>query len=444
LIKRLIKAKKLNVPVFLASKKRDIQLFRSIQLSGRAFRIWLRKSRMSLFLAQQPFRSYRFAMRSEPDDEYWSQRDWLEPFDERGRLIPFGVLPTPMQLGHDPRFTGSGITVAMIDSGFFPHPDIVTSSKGENRLRAWVDCSRPQIRHRFFKPDSPPRWPLWDRRYASQWHGMMTTAVAAGTNATYPGLAPGVDLVFVQTWDGRGRITNAALARALRWLFEHRQRLNLRIVNLSVGGDPLKKIKGNFVDAAVQALVDTGVVVVAASGNSGRAALIPPATAPAAIVVGGLDTRNSPVCSPLAPREECLWRLGHSNWGRSWAGMPKPDLIAPSVWLAAPVLPESTVAIEAQELFERRNGGDVEIEARIAELKLLSPHFQHVDGTSFAAAVTSGAIACLLEAAPHLTPEQVRQALCETALPLPDVPKARQGAGALRPREAVARGLASL
>jgi serine protease AprX len=398
--------------------------------------------------------AYRFAMRSGPDDEEWSKlvqlasssdsalvelrdrwtnRNWMEPVDARGRLIPFGVLPTAMQLGHDPRFTGRGVTLAMIDSGFFPHPDIVIGPSGENRLRAWVDCSRPQIRQRSFKPDQPPRWPGWDRRHAAQWHGMMTAAVAAGTNPIYPGLASGADLIFVQTWDGHGRITNATLARALRWLCKHRQRLDLRVVNLSVGGDPLKRLAGNLVDTAVQALVDAGVVVVAASGNSGRAKLLPPATAPGANTVGGLDTRNS--------ADEAEWRMWHSNWGRSWAGASKPDLIAPSVWLAAPVLPESAVAIEAEELFERRTGDDPDVETRIAERKLLSPHFQHVDGTSFAAAVVSGAAACLLEAAPELNPEQLRELLIETALPLSDVPKSRQGAGAIQPAQAIARAL---
>src|SRR2546430_6065858 len=46
-----------------------------------------------------------------------------------------------------------------------------------------------------------------------------------------------------------------------------------------------------------------------------------------------------------------------------------------------------------------------------------SPRYQHVDGTSFAAAVVSGVIACLLEANPALTPAQVREILVETALP---------------------------
>jgi serine protease AprX len=101
------------------------------------------------------------------------------------------------------------------------------------------------------------------------------------------------------------------------------------------------------------------------------------------------------------------------------------------------MLPGTKTAIEAMHLFQNRNG-DSEIEKRIAAQKLLSPHYQHVDGTSFAAALVAGTIACMLEANPTLSPVRAKQILKETALPLPDVPTAKQGAGALQPALAVA------
>src|SRR5205823_4791207 len=125
------------------------------------------------------------------------------PFED-GLLIPYGIVPIAAQLGHDPRFTGRGVTVAMIDSGFYPHPDL-TGAGGRLRLRAWADVSTRAIRSRYFHPLRAPRWPGWSRRAAEQWHGMMTAAVAAGDGGSshgwYRGLAPDCDLVFVQTWD---------------------------------------------------------------------------------------------------------------------------------------------------------------------------------------------------------------------------------------------------
>src|SRR5262245_59862558 len=36
----------------------------------------------------------------------------------------YGAIPTPLRLHADPRFTGRGVTIAFIDAGFFPHPDL--------------------------------------------------------------------------------------------------------------------------------------------------------------------------------------------------------------------------------------------------------------------------------------------------------------------------------
>jgi serine protease AprX len=349
------------------------------------------------------------------------------PFDD-GRLIPLGVFPAPRLLGHDLTLTGRGVTIAFIDSGFYPHPDLA----GRSRLLAWADTSTRRVRRRFFASGEPPRWPGWSKRSVPQWHGMMIAAVAAGSGRSsrgwFCGFAPEASLVYVQAWDENGRITNASITRALRWLLLHRERLRLRIVNLSVGGDPVPRPSGNRVDAAVRRLVEAGVVVVAASGNKGRRGLLPPATADEAITVGGLDTQNSP--------EAAAWRLWHGNWGKSTTGARKPDLIAPSLWVPAPVMPGSAVADEARRLFARR-ADDPESEMRIVEQKFISPAHQHVEGTSFAAAIVSGVVACMLEANPGLTPAAVRELLRQTARPLPGVPAARQGAGVIQPRPAL-------
>lgn len=361
------------------------------------------------------------------------------PLFEHGRLVPFSAFPVPRLLNFDSEFQGQGVTLALIDSGFFPHPDLTglsdESDSGRNgrlRLRAWADATSVRVRFGYFHPFTPPRWPGWSRRAAEQWHGTMTAGVAAGdgtsTHGWYRGVAPGADLVFVQTW-ADGRITNASLTRALCWLARHRLRLRLRVVNISVYGDPVKRLRGNRVDAAVRRLVEQGVVVVVAAGNSGRSELLPPATAPAAITVGGVDPQNSP--------DPAAWRMWHSDWGAASDGSPKPDLLAPANWLPAPILPGSPLADEALDLFRRRASGDPHVEPRIAQQKLIAPQFQHVDGTSFASAIVAGVVCCLLQARPDLSPDTVRDILCQTALPLPHVPKVKQGAGVIQPAAAL-------
>src|SRR5512141_3028654 len=36
------------------------------------------------------------------------------------------VLPTPLRMDADERFTGRGVTMAFLDSGFYAHPDLTT------------------------------------------------------------------------------------------------------------------------------------------------------------------------------------------------------------------------------------------------------------------------------------------------------------------------------
>ena len=134
--------------------------------------------------------------------------------------------------------------------------------------------------------------------------------------------------------------------------------------------------------------------------------------------------------------------LWHSNYGSASNGVGKPELVAPSIWVAAPILPGTGLAEEAKALFERRKRGDGAVETRMAEMKLITPHYQHVDGTSFAAPLVASTIACMLQANPGLSPLLIRSILVETAYSVPGADHARQGAGALDPGAAVARALA--
>ena len=349
----------------------------------------------------------------------------------------FGAIPTPLRLHADPRFTGRDVTIAAVDSGFYPHPDLIRPS---NRIRAWVDASRAPVEARLFGPEEAPRWPGWDSREGRQWHGLMTTTAAVGNGflgrGLYRSLAPDASVVLVRVSEPSGRIGNDAIARALTWLLDHRSELGLRVVNLSLGGDPVSPLAGNPVDEAVAALVRDGVVVVVAAGNDGRRQLVPPGTAPSALTIGGIDDRNT-----FDHAELELW---HSNYGETVGQVPKPELVAPSLFVVAPVLPGTEVEREAKALFARRAAGDLSVEPRLSELKLVTPHYQHVEGTSFAAPLVTSVVATMLEANPQLTPERVRAILMSTAEPVPAAPPERQGAGVVVAGRAVTRALADL
>lgn len=364
------------------------------------------------------------------------------------------LLATPYRVHAYPQFTGRGIVMAFLDSGFYPHPDL---TRPYNRILAHIDATGKE----------PIEKPNFRRPAGTSWHGMMTTCVAAGngflSGYQYRGIASDAKLVLVKTGNRRGRrIHEDDIYRALNWVIHNQHRYNIRVVNLSVGGDIVSDGTLTALDELVEEAVARGMNVVCAVGNGGLEQVVPPASAPSAITVGGLDDGNS--------LERNRHRLYHSNFGHGGHFKAKPDLIAPAMWVPAPMLPHTWVYLEGQYLWHLAHAPDDElkhllaqreaerkfkketlsyplpeirrvIRARMIEQKYVHAFYQHVDGTSMAAPIVSSVVAQMLEANPALTPAQVEKILCDTAQPLADFPKARQGHGVLNAAHAVATAL---
>lgn len=353
------------------------------------------------------------------------------------RAAAFPAIPTPLRLHADPRFTGRGVTMAFVDAGYYPHADLVRPS---NRIRAWVDASRQPVVVRRFSEGEMPDWPGANTLDDGQWHGLMTTTAGAGngylSHGLYRGLASDAALVLIHASDDNDVIDDANIARSLEWLVEHHAEFGIRVVSVSLGGDGPEG-PGRRINAAVEILVDEGVTVVVAAGNAGVRRLAPPATAPEALTVGGLDDRND-----IEHRAPLLW---HSSYGEAASGALKPDVVAPSIWIAAPILPGTGLAREARALFAARHEGPdtADVEREISRRQLVTPHYHHVEGTSVAAPLAASLVACLLEANPQLTPAGVRRLLVSTAHRVPGAPTERQGAGTLVAGAAIAAALAA-
>lgn len=262
----------------------------------------------------------------------------------------------------------------------------------------------------------------------------MTSATLAGnghrSHGLYRGLAPDASLVLLQVQGADGRIGSTRLLRALEWVRSNHETLDIGVVNVSLGVGLDAPEHGALIDTVIAELVAADVSVVVAAGNDGQRTLAAPATAPLAITVGGLDDGNA---FDAASRE--IW---HSNYGDASNGDAKPELVAPSIWIVAPIIPGSPLADEAWALFERRVTGDAGVEARIAELRLVTPHYQHVEGTSFASPIVSGIVACMREVYPTLPAPGVRALLEGACDQVSGATMERQGAGAIDAGRAVA------
>lgn len=316
---------------------------------------------------------------------------------------------------------GRGVTMAFLDSGFYPHPDL------GDRIVAYHDTSGETsdlLAERCRKP--------------CNWHGMMTSVVACGdgslSDGRYKGLASGARLVLVKCSRG-GRIVDDLILSGLCWIKEHIEEYGINIVNISVGSDYDPRALNCEISQEAEAIAGKGVLVMAAAGNDGGLPR-PPANAPSVLTVGGYVSRET--CSP----EEV--ELYSSNFGVILDLVVKPEVIAPAAWVAAPVLPgtdqfrrnqyyydlasakggqmlhllnevpRAAVMPRGYRRFERQQLAEY-LRGVFEREKIVGRHYQHVDGTSFASPIVASIAAQLLEVNPLLSPAAVRQILMSTA-----------------------------
>jgi serine protease AprX len=358
------------------------------------------------------------------------------------------VLPIPARMRAHPGYAGRGVVVAFIDSGFVAHPDLV----------------RPRSRIVHYEDLTGSGRPL-DRPHPDAWHGTMTAVACAGggylSNGLYRGIAHQAGVVLLAI--GReGRILPEDIQKALEWVLQNRARLGIRIVNVSLGGEGPPSYRESAIDEAAELLVQSGVLVVAAAGNDPLRPSMPPANAPSVLTVGGLVDKSLP--------HEFAFSPYRSQYGRTADQIHKPELVAPGALVAAPILPGTPEFKQARGLFLLRSLPDEDlveelrrhpdlappgawqqlgpaelrerVEQEVVARKLVGPHYQHVDGTSFAAPIVASVAAQILEARPALTPQAVRDLLVGTAAPIPHIPRERQGYGRVRAFEAVEAALA--
>ena len=105
----------------------------------------------------------------------------------------------------------------------------------------------------------------------------------------------------------KGHIKETDILRGLRWVIDTHKRLNIRVVNISVGGDFVSNDPSHPLHKAIRKLTKAGVTVVVAAGNRNVDYLLPPASAPEAITVGA--------SYPLAEAAAAMARLRRGTHG---------------------------------------------------------------------------------------------------------------------------------
>ena len=361
------------------------------------------------------------------------------------------IIPTYLRVNAGTVYTGQGVTIAFIDSGFYPHPAL---TKRESRILKMVDVTSES-----FGPAD------FELVRASSWHGTMVACVACGNGYSskgyYRGIASKASVVLIKAFDGKS-IRSVSILKALQWILKNHKEYKIRIVNISLGGDRNESAVRSRICKTIKELHRLGITIVAAAGNNPTKNVIPPASCQDVITVGGIDDNN-------VYGEKKITDYA-SSFGKTTDGVMKPEIVSPSRQLPAPMLFENDVYEESQILhtllkvpLKRLKSGlkkhikgtkldpsllnktPIEIRNSIIERlrveKFFAPKYQHVDGTSFAAPIVSSIIAQMLEANPRLTPSMIKLILVSTARRISDIPLEKQGYGLITAHACVQRAL---
>ncbi len=302
--------------------------------------------------------------------------------------------------------TGDGVNVAVIDTGVADVPALADGDK----LVAAVDLSAEAG--------------VAEARFADTYgHGTHMAGIIAGRDPGasvmdakkhpewFMGVAPDAGIVSVKVGDNTGAADVSQVIAGVDWVTDHADELDIGVLNLSYSSGSLLPYWTDPLTFAVERAWHAGIVVVVAAGNDGIGQLRigVPANDPFVIAVGGLEAAGAG--SFTIP-----------TWATNGNGLRNPDLGAPGAHINSLRAPLSRIDLEHPE-------------GRQPDERLFRG-----SGSSQAAAVTSGAVALMLDANPALTPDQVKAMLRQSADPavLPQYSSFFAGNGLLRVDRAAA------
>ncbi|MFX1585922.1 MAG: S8 family serine peptidase [Promethearchaeota archaeon] len=283
-------------------------------------------------------------------------------------------------------YDGSGVRVAVIDSGIYDHPDL-------NLI----------LSRNFVFGES--QFEIND----TNGHGTHCAGIigsdGSSSGGEYTGVAPGVSLISARAGNAAGYLEEGDIINAIDWsvLPTASGGAEADIISMSFGGgnpDPSEP----FTKAIESAAQNYAVILVSSAGNSGPDYFTggTPASGSYVISVGATDSNNE-----LA---------SFSSWGPTYSYIGFPDVLAPGVDIISTEAPNSVISDEQrykQEYFDYSGDAD----------------YIPLSGTSMSCPMVAGALAILKDAYPTINPGTARIALLEGASKLADHNFLKYGAG---------------
>lgn len=265
--------------------------------------------------------------------------------------------------------TGSGIGVAVLDTGVYPHQDI-------QNLVAFKD---------FVNNKTAP--------YDDNGHGTHVAGLVSGNGSfsegNIKGVAPKSNIIGVKVLDSneKGYLTN--VISGIDWVIQNKDRYNIKVMNLSLGTtysgstDPLIE--------AVEKATEEGITVVVAGGNNGyNGKVTSPAVSPDAIAVGSVDSNYT-----LTPYDDTP--SSFTVLPQTVNGVKKPEIFAPGTDVI------SLLSLEGKRASNDRGN-------------VIEGYYYKMSGTSMSTPVVSGVAALLYSQNPNLTPSEVKEKIVSNGL----------------------------
>ncbi len=356
------------------------------QISGASYRIPVR---MLLWLERHPDVAY-----VSPD------RPNTPAFDDEIPAV-MGDLAR-QQYGMD----GTGVGVAVIDSGVFNHPDLQSADGTTSRI----------VYSESFVPGDPSTNDAYG-------HGTHVAGIIAGNGRSsqsgyyrqYIGLAPNANIINLRVLGATGAGSDSQVIAAIQRAIELKDTYNIRVINLSLGRNVFESYAIDPLCQAVEQAWQAGIVVVVAAGNHGRdnsagtdgySTIQVPGNDPSVITVGatktnGTDTRLDDTVASFSSKGPSA--IDH---------VVKPDLVAPGNRIVSLESPGSYLATtfstlqvappptcDALGICSIGPGGD----------------YLRMSGTSMATPVVAAAAALMVQSDPSLTPDVVKARMLKTA-----------------------------
>ncbi len=301
-------------------------------------------------------------------------------------------------------YDGTGVGIAIIDSGIYPHPDLNQAGSSAPRV----------VYSESFVSGDPSTLDAYG-------HGTHVAGIAAGNGQSsvtgyrgeYKGIAPNANIINLRVLDANGSGSDSAVIAAIQRAIQLKNQYNIQVINLSLGRGIWESYTLDPLCQAVEQAWQSGIVVVVAAGNSGRdnslgthgyATIAAPGNDPYVITVGAMNMNNT-----YLRNDDTI--ASYSSRGPSLIDhIAKPDLVAPGNRVVSLLNPGATLENEYPSLQIYPCNAYMQCNSTVGPAQ-----YFRLSGTSMATPVVAGAAALMLQANPTLTPDLVKARLMKSA-----------------------------